>query len=313
MKKITLYFIILLVSGCSGYFSPQGSNGNELVHTLAIENNGGYLSGPSNDITPFLYRDTNGNNPVLFFSSDRDGTYDIYYARMNIDGSFQIPVKMGTSINYSDADEILPLVGFIDDGNGMALPIITFVRNISNIVTASINPDFSINSTTFPYYMGYPVSGLIYSSTNIFANLWVYNENLARVYSVNSYFGSWDLMYGSYLTDPVLTNSYSGINVNKSLASYWNERVYILEKKLFGNKQISISYEYEAYNPYRQIKKVDTPNEYASSYNDRWPFVDFGGNGEVYFASDRGDSGDYDLFRYNTLNFYEVVPQNPFK
>lgn len=55
----------------------------------------------------------NENNPVLFFSSDRSGKggMDIFYAKMNNDGSFGAIQNAGTDVNTA-GDEITPFYDF---------------------------------------------------------------------------------------------------------------------------------------------------------------------------------------------------------
>ncbi len=314
--QISACLLILSLAGCSGYFNNGSGSITDQAAILAIENGGGYLSGPSNDITPFLYRDTNGNNPVLFFSSDRDGTYDIYYAKMNSDGTFQNPVKM-TNISTDVSNEYSPVIEWEDDFYNYPdiYLMISYIQEIASntvIQTHYLSSDLQAGTIDSTYYPALFLTSLDLDDTNMQPDILLSmidgRTNLDSLY-YEIPFNDWGFPNTKYFSAP---NIYSLASVHGSGAN-WTSEVHIFETEYQGKRQLFLNYNFTQTTPglfYRELNPIE---EYASSYNDRWPCVDFGGNGEVYFSSDRGVNGDYDLFRYNIKNFDAVVPPNPFQ
>ncbi len=313
-KNMCILSLALLIMGCSGYLDDQQSSGT-LMNTLAIENGGGYLSGPSNDITPFLYRDTNGNNPVLFFSSDRDGTYDIYYAVMNDNGTFQAPIKMGFPINTDVSNEYSPVVGYWFDSYDVTNSYpstnlrMSYVRDFGSnhrIYSCKLLNNFvpyAISFNTSTFY----ITALSLRGDTIYKKIWIIgglnNTNGGGSFST----GNWSAFQ---YTKFEITGVYSAIEKTISNAND------VIQQRVLevngGLSQLAYSVHITNLTTLEYVNEFRFIDTYKSGYNDRWPFVDFGGNGQVYFSSDRGVNGDYDLFRYNDVGFYQVMPKNPF-
>ena len=101
MKKILSFLILLIVSSCSGFLDQEKIDRDGIgINALALSDGSGYISTDEfNEITPFIFKNTNNGKKYLFFSSDRGGSYDIYYAEMDTDGKFSHPVKMDSNVN----------------------------------------------------------------------------------------------------------------------------------------------------------------------------------------------------------------------
>lgn len=310
--------ILLSILSCSGYISQHTDNSEQMLGTLAIGEGGGYLSGPSNDISPFLFRDTNGLNPVLFFSSDRDGSYDIYRAALNPDGTFQPPVKLGPDINTDLSNEMYPLVSYYPYGPSLHL-YITFVRESAadhHIVTAYVDADFTVTNQSSYYFLG-SISSLSLETTNYYDNLFVYNSYGGGSFYSRS-FQWWDFAYPYSINDSFLNDAYAAAIRYDELSDgqdgyWWKERIILAERDGTATRQLYLFYAYEGFFPYRLQQQAYPVSQYASRYNDRWPVVDYRDQGRVYFASDRGVNGDFDLFRYNEQNYFAILPLNPYK
>ena len=321
-KTVIIIGLTMFLASCAGYFGAKGGADNPAeANPLAIEG-GGYLSTDThNEITPFLYRDTNGQNPVLFYSSDRDGTYDIYYVRMNPDGTFQQPVKMGTNVNakVGNYDEISPVL-FVNNGyfyfyfirinndNGYR-----FVNGITNIV----DQNFSINTID----TNQPFSPFMDSHSNI-CSLGI--ENSEGYHYLHIFYGSSNSIKNSF-TNKLINNeikfgasgifNYFSIGQDSSISNeFW-----VYETTKSGNRQLSIfayaTYTYLIMGVNSNIAPTNQgiPPAYASTYNDRQPCVDWldpEQKGQVYFSSDR--AGTYDLYRYNIETISKLVDYYPF-
>jgi outer membrane protein OmpA-like peptidoglycan-associated protein/tetratricopeptide (TPR) repeat protein len=100
----TLYFVSDRPGGYGGYdiwFSKKNAKGEWSTPINAGKN----INTSGNEKTPFLHSD----GQTLYFSSDSPdlgglGSYDIYYSRLQADGSWGKPVNIGFPIN-SDADD----------------------------------------------------------------------------------------------------------------------------------------------------------------------------------------------------------------
>lgn len=317
MKKKGLFLVLtvsVLISACSGYFSQSGDSESLQADLLAIENRGGYLSGPSNDITPFLYRDTNGQNPVLFFSSDRDGSYDIYYARMNPDGTFQNPVKM-TNISSDGTNQYCPRIYIAEDyyttQRYLKISFINQISTNSEVITYTLSSSMQTSSPGSPHDPFSELTSIDLEGTNTVPDM-IFSFADGRTNLDNLYYedqwGTWTAVGTLYIPAPGIYSLYavSGVGVN------WTSQFYLLESDFEGRRQFFLNYAYVRSMPVAYERRLYRIPEFASSYNDRWPYVDLGGYGQVYFCSDRGINGDYDLFRYNEQNFPAVIPPNPF-
>lgn len=316
VKKWTVLLVFTGLVNCSGYLSEYPAGQDDQAYSLAIQNGGGYLSGPSNDITPFVYRDIQGQNPVLFFSSDRDGSYDIYYARLNSDGSFQPPVKMNSNVNSQLSNEYAPVVAHIFDpmDNFTYQPktnfMLLFVRAIGTtyrVFSHMLTNDFESLTWTYYFNYPYPIRALGTFGNDIYRRIWVLDGQGSTNTEANYSFSTWNTFTQRRFLVPEALAAYGLIQTNQGFALYK-----VLEVSNSGKSQIMLSI-IQTNQDNSLNNSANYISEYASIYNDRWPFIDRGALGEVYFSSDRGINGDYDLFRYNELNFHRVVPQNPFK
>ncbi|HPS83784.1 MAG TPA: OmpA family protein [Bacteroidales bacterium] len=107
----TLYFISDRPGGIGGYdiyTSTRDENGN----WSAPQNMGKTINSKGNDKSPFIHTDSQ----TLYFSSEGRpgmGGYDIYYARMDDNGTWQKPVNIGYPINSKYDD-----VGFFVSTDG---------------------------------------------------------------------------------------------------------------------------------------------------------------------------------------------------
>lgn len=304
MKRLLPVFAAAIMASCAGYFDAAGErDAGRGVQTLALADGSGYISTDNhNEITPYLYRDTNAGRAWLFFASDRDGNYDIYYAEMFPDGKFARPLKMGASINFISDDEYSPVV-FVAYYNNYATNgiFITIGRNASgatNNITYLLNPDFSVNTE---------VMTLDSDNENHFA----LKNKLSTDPTMLSANGS--MQWLEYFWDASSTGQWM-INGNKTLSNIaepvnsvdgyfqyidgedWVEW-YLLGVQKNGKHQIYAgavgSAEGQNYFP---------APLYASSFNDKDPFLDETDR-RVYFASDRYGKNNYDLYRYNLITY----------
>ena len=107
----TLYFISDRPGGIGGYdiyTSTRDENGN----WSAPQNMGKTINSKGNEKSPFIHTDSQ----TLYFSSEGRpgmGGYDIYYARMDDNGTWQKPVNIGYPINSKYDD-----VGFFVSTDG---------------------------------------------------------------------------------------------------------------------------------------------------------------------------------------------------
>lgn len=312
MKYIRIFLPILVVVSiisCSAFFdsNDESKSGNNM-RPLALADGSGYLSTDDyNEITPFLYRDTNSGKTWLFFSSDRGGNYDLYRAEMNTEGRFLNLQKLGTNVNTS-MDEYSPLIQEEPDYNGLNyMPVISFIRasnSITQIVTLRIT-DLT-NMTTIP------VTNFIFNTTGIGQ----YNSLMEiAIGDTNLYMIQWNQS---------VTNWYTNVNTNSIPASYPIRNscgiyhfeyfsvgaifyqsmgtAYILDCLDNNRHQLHFSLTWA----FPSLFMEGAIAVYSSAYNDRDPFID-GDTMQVYFSSDRFGKNNYDLYRYNYLTFDKVV------
>lgn len=312
---ITLTVLALFggyIASCAGYFGAEGNGGSPAeARALAIAG-GAYLSSDTyNEVTPFLYRDTNGQNPVLFYSSDKDGTYDIYYARMNPDGTFQAPVKMGTNVNTDTADELFPVVY---DYTWTTNRYLHFLRtNISVVQRIDMTNSLSDKNFIFGLYTNtnYATSikglGLKYSDdgSSLSQNYYVF-DGTTNMYEN----GVWP----NKTPGAVKSFSGSGLKDSKGGDAHYISEFWLLEKENNNFRQLFLyNYAEDSWSSITFISNQGIPASYASIYNDRQPCVDWWDpeqNGRVYFSSDR--AGTYDLYRYNIETISKIVEYYPF-
>jgi len=302
-----LIVFVVFISSCAGYFGGHAGSGSPAEAKPLAVAGGGYLSSDNhNEVTPFIYRDTNGQNPVLFYSSDKDGTYDIYYARMNADGTFELPVKMGTNVNTDTDDELFPVVY-----NNFRIVYLRYLRTNN-----SSNTIFENNVTNIDYF--YVASdSFIRSETNFFGYTFEITENpyYDYVFYGNSNIGQ-DTLNLFNIQAPGNKKTWAGTVYRKNISNYSME-IWITEIENNGKRQLFYQ-EYARYDNGTNYVIISPTNKgvplsYASLYNDRQPSVDWldpAHEGCVYFSSDR--RGTYDLYRYNIETISKLLDDYPF-
>lgn len=302
-------FLLLIFTACSSYF--DGNGGPEVtgeIGSLSLST-GGYLSSmTANDITPFYYHDTNTGKNWLFFSSDRDGSYDIFYAEMNADGSFKSPVKMDAGIN-SGGNEVSPVVyvgryGTVAVLYSVFLSCIRIGSGQTNLMVFRLNPGFSTVSNFITY-------------TNVtYARISLYNQtnesglpNLICTRGSASWFEfGWNNASGIWNTNAVSTNSltnsaYPAFTMCAFLEEYaaganMNTNYYLMESLVSGKSRLCLGKKGND-----GLNRTDVVTLYQSPWNDREPNIDLY-TMKVYFASDR--YGTFDLFRFNRNTFNKI-------
>ncbi len=319
MKKYSVSIIVTVFSisallSCAGYFpghhGPGNPHNNNQKGLQAAERigqameGGGYLSSDTaNDITPFIFRDKTTGSAFIFFASDRDGAYAIYYAGMDAQGEFFNLTKMGSDINLGSMN-ISPAVFQLNGSNFISYISITG-GNSTNVITAGLNGAFQTNGS-FINFMSIspqnPTHISVYSDPS--GNIYMLAANGSasiQIFSITMY--GWNL--------------YSTITVNSPQNSIGG---YLLTSGGFANVFLL----YDSVNSgihqlggelWSQNAKAGTNflnafniSDYTSSANDAYPFVDTGDSYKVYFASDRYGKGNYDLYRYNTTTYDREVP-----
>jgi hypothetical protein len=301
--SLVIISFIFISAGCSGYLSNEKKvNDDVSVSKLMLSDGSGYLSDSrANDISPFIYRDTNTGRAWLFFASDRGnnaGTNSIWYAEMDKDGKFFNLRKAGGEItnetNYS-----------------MVSPIVYQLARDTNIYFSIVETSLDNPSCRFQSFIIDPVSNnTIYLSTSgSFSPSTSVGWNMGLVQGA-------DLVVMSYGTNwvDILSNlpwyfQIAGTidvgSVSVSSASGWSD----------GNSYVLIASSTDGRLGWGYVVPVTNGTNfgpitaYQSAYHDITPFVDYGGNQKVYFASDR--SGSYDLYRYNEKTFDKVISTVP--
>jgi outer membrane protein OmpA-like peptidoglycan-associated protein/tetratricopeptide (TPR) repeat protein len=107
----TLYFVSDREGGFGGYdiYKTEKDDQGEWGHPVNL---GPKINTPGNEKSPFIHTDSQ----TLYFSSDGHmglGGYDIFFAKLNEDGSWQDPVNIGYPINSYEDD-----VGFFVSTDG---------------------------------------------------------------------------------------------------------------------------------------------------------------------------------------------------
>jgi hypothetical protein len=327
ITMVIVAFVILL-AGCSGYFSGENNTaGSGKADTLALSG-GGYLSSLQyDDRSPFLYRDPDSGKAWLFFSSKRGGNNinEIYYAALNSDGKFSQPVKMDSNINNGIVNSDSPVVFQALDHAGATNIYLSILRggsietwyldsNFNTTNTASedfFTPDVGGGPTAIGLYQDDPAGSLFSDSLIVF-----YGTNFIETY-IKQNEGSF---YWSYVNLIDLNrNVYSGcgsaiyfFGISKSkVKSGWPsdtntyDRGYIFS--VISNKpQLAWT---EDFSGSFSLGLAVFP-DYASAYQDTDPMVD-PKTLQVYFASDRNGSGNFDLYRYNVKTFDQAMKNSP--
>jgi hypothetical protein len=303
-KGLVFLTVVLGLAGCGGYFGQDARNdGKNAVSTLAISG-GGYLSSDSaNEITPFYFHDTNTGKNWLFYSSDRDSNFDIFYAEMNPDGTFQNPVKMAANINTA-GQEVSPVVFYGNASLAMATNIIfiSFIRitnGQTNMPTVRLQTNLAFVSELNV------ISNVIFSRLSLFTKTNVSPDLICCSGNTNWIRISWSV---GWVTNTATTN-YIGASAYQihSMNAYLEEwavganqftNYYLMETTAGGKRQLTLGRK-----GYLGLNQAEGIPLYASPNNDRDPDIDMYSK-KVYFSSDR--RGTYDLYRYNNLTFDKV-------
>ncbi len=306
----------LFLASCAGYFDAENADRTgKTVQPLAIAG-GGYLSSDThNEITPFVFRDPNTGRNWLFYSSDKDGTYDIYYSELLSDGMFNQPFKLDYPINTSNSNELSPILFFYNRSGSVEL-YISFIQkpethDSTNIISWVINSNtFNTNDwlqDTFPtnaIHIGYEMetNDLIYGGRLIVSfgsgNVVFYKKGIDHT----------EFRWGIVSMGEPRTNYQVMNSVNTSYAANGfyepvSENYYYIfqnsSSQLWGG----------AVTSFGDVTNFFSIPAYASSYHDRDPFIDYGDvSWPVYFSSDRYGRGNFDLYRYNSMTFKKVIP-----
>ncbi len=314
MKRLLPVVAAAIMASCAGYFDAAGErDAGRGVQTLALADGSGYISTDNhNEITPYLYRDTNSGRAWLFFASDRDGNYDIYYAEMFPDGKFARPVKMDTVVNSSDFHEYSPAVFFAqynESSYGHFMVLIRSDSSSTNVLTFSLNPDFSVIGEQGT------LDGVGDARVSLKGRLTLVPTLLRAV--GEAYWEEWEWNAASsgdwmYMNSCTLSNmvapvfSVDGFMTELGVESWvdW----FIISVKVGGSFQIYAGAEWSYPSGGEGHNYFPVPF-YTSSFNDKDPFVDVT-DFRVYFASDRYRKNNYDLYRYNILTYdkYAALP-----
>lgn len=300
VKIFFLSTILLSLFYCSGYFNMSNPDEADGDLSLALSDGSGYLSTDKyNEITPFLYRNPDNGRAYLFFASDRDGSYDIYYAEMDNKGRFSKPIKMDTNINTA-YDETSPVVFTASDSENTNT-YISFIIDRSPgagimIYTYQIDPkDFSTLGTSSS--LGVTVSNIgLFNKTNVNPYLLISAEG------TNFYLHYWGDAEGNWSSEgdggsfTLPISKVDGFEIN---TPSW-EQIFIFSAKASGKYQL-----YGGTITYVSSFSYSI-SRYISTYNDKDPCIDLE-TMKVYFASDRYGKGNYDLYRYNIITFDKVM------
>jgi len=306
MKTFFLASILLSLFYCSGYFNMDNSDEADGDLSLALADGSGYLSTDNyNEITPFLYRNPDNGKAYLFFASDRDGNYDIYYAEMDNKGKFSKPTKMDANINTTN-DETSPVV----------FKALAFTNTNTYVTFIRIQPPGA--GGTFVYTRKidpFNFTNLSASASSLSAssNVGLLNKNsltptLLRTTNGNDFYqNEWDTISGEWQIEPTSRDFNSTLPIYGIDGFYTN---FFLADGFGFIFTTIISGKYRLYGGFisdeMSTNYAYSVSEYISSYNDKDPCIDLA-TMKVYFASDRYGKGNYDLYRYNILTFDEVM------
>ncbi len=313
--KIYGVMILFLLSSCSGYFN-QGRQSDIQAQSLATEDGQTLSRETSDQISPFLYRDIDGQNPILFYASDQGGDFDIYYAKMNIDGRFQTPQKMDLNINTSN-DESFPVVYWAEHENGSKGIVISFIRStggISQIETHLLNSTLD-STNSYTTYLTNSVQSIMHHTTNLVDPGVFFLVNSNKTVDWYIYSASSGLVFDQNADfSPLIVESGNGkeVAINSGECYFYmfeiitNNRHQLLTRIMINDPNASLL-----------IDQVLIMPEWSSEANDMHPFVDFFdtatiNNTRIYFASDRYMNGHLDLYRYNNNTYDELVDLYPY-
>lgn len=313
MKIPVLLLFVLVFASCSGYFQENDGLSGDQVSRLALADGSGYLSTDNyNEITPFLFRDKDYVKAYLFFSSDRNGSYDIYFAELNKSGTFGTPVKMAFPVNDPTNHEYSPVL-FYSAFSGSTNIYITFIsrsqnNSATNIITWPLNSSFMTNDYVQDNFsanvLGLGFEALptnIVDSGRLVVSYGNTNIHFFKKGSQNTEF-AWGIMFfGDSRTN------YSVFQAGSRKAVLANAYYHVIDNTRYLIIQSSLNQIWGSTIAGVSTNLFDIP-AYSSSYNDRDPFIDWGGTlWPVYFSSDRLGKGNYDLYRYNTKTYWVVT------
>lgn len=303
----------LFLASCAGYFDAENADRTgKTVQPLAIAG-GGYLSSDThNEITPFVFRDPYSGRNWIFYSSDIDGSYDIFYAELFSDGKFSNPIKM-TNLLCSSSNEISPVLFYYYLSNPMITNLyISFIRisttgSSTNIMTWCIDSYFNTttNVSEDSFSNNAKHIGLLSNpSDNVFYGFLLISENTSNLITFSK--GSMNsdtFMWGGMSYD---TNVFKLSNLCYAANGFYepvSENFYYIfqnsSSQLWGGSVTNFG----------NVTNFFSIPLYASSYHDRDPFIDYGDLfWPVYFSSDRYGRGNFDLYRYNSMTFKKVIP-----
>ena len=296
MKKVFgLIGLVMLIASC-GLFFIDGAN-DQAVSPLALTGGATLSTDEYNEINPFLVRMDTGE-VYLFFSSDRNGSYDLFASKMDANGDFNTPVRLPSPINGDTSDEVFPVVKQYFPGFW-----ITYLRvsnNTTNLVGYIVDTYFVTNVGMAPQIIGVSAKGLGYMQDPYGSSLLYLTYGNSAVTQYSEISGSWAYQGATNFSGNIL--SLNGINVITN--SMTGDTVYLYA---FGNANHQLAASGNIYF-YNGSIYVNSPFDistsiYKSDFKDISPFIDKEGGFKVYFASDRYGKKKYDLYRYNIYTF----------
>ncbi len=306
MKKVFIFFISAVIfTSCSGYF-PNSNNGAQNRESgdmhLALADGSGYLSTDQyNEITPFVFRDKANNKTYLFYASDKDGSYDIYYAEMNSEGKFYTPVKFGSPVNTS-SNEISPVI--IQTNGTNYLTYIQYNSSGTNVTGYKLDLNFQTNSSiSIGTPPSMPLNLSSYPGSDGNYHLLIVNGS-GTIYKYYLFLGVGAYTWIQENTTNLSTQHYSLCGYETAAGPFTN--IYALYDTMTGGRH-QINGEVFIQGSGTYLVPFDI-SSYSSSSDDAYPFIDTGDGYKVYFASKRYGKGNYDLYRFNTKTFDAQIP-----
>ncbi len=313
MKKYLFILSILLTYNCSGYWSSSSPRDNQTQ--ILATTDGGYLSlKDSDEICPYLYRDASGTSPILLFSSDRDGDFDIFYSIMNTQGVFTPPVKLTNVINTPGTNETFPILFYESSTVSAYLTFLSEANGNYEIRSYSLDilsNTLSLKSQLLTITLTQTCTGISLYQDHSFDYIYlsVYNGG-PTYYHMDRMDGDWSEVSIYPVTPPFSQNIYAGYAEYYSVALF-NGSFGLYQCRVGSRDQLYLDAHLS-----NSITNLITDSfyieEYQSDYNDITPFIDTQDPdqlGKVYFSSSR--EGDYDLYRYNLDTLSSILEYYP--
>jgi hypothetical protein len=304
MKGMKNIFIslgtFLFLSSCGLLFTTNESGA---VTPLALTGGAQLSTDDHNEICPFLVRMMDGS-AYLFYSSDQNGSYDIWAAKMNPDGNFGTPVRLGSPVNSDSSNETFPVVQ--QYGQGFRVTLLRILNTFTNVYSYYLDTNFISTAPADDILTSAKSLGLIKRPDNEYLLMANGNLSVPSWYDMN---GRWDTIDTTVISNANVV-ALNGIAVSLSNNDYI--QLYIEETLINGKHSLSAegifmhsitNFPYVTNLPFN----ISTP-DYQSKYNDITPFIDYAGGFKVYFASDRYGKDNYDLYRYNIYT-YNKLPE----